>query len=346
MAKKIKVEMKDGEGKLIENPYEIAVERILANQILGSTITSGGATGITSCIDATGKKTAFIRRPTTWYNSADPAEDDAEEDTWVDEAPRDINEEDGITSSYKKFRENLEKLYKLYKESENNFYLYKIILVNFSSHLTNAMMYNIKRPRTDIDDRIKRDVNNLTREMIENKIDVDVECLRVIKKFISDIYLDDSPRKVGNVYMFSSKMCGDLINKAIRKGFIIDEEIGEQLKSIDFEELSYKGGNVELCYVHSIRTIMFIDVREDQFDCFQTLGKVHAALNGLPDAVKESSVTEETIEIDGKKFSKRIFESITESSYENFISNLELETILDNKDIAEESVVGGEFKLL
>jgi len=259
----------------------------------------------------------------------------------------DPDDSEEVESNYKRFRDRLKKLSIKYLESKNDFYLYKIIISNFSRHLNNAIMYSTKRPRADLVERIRKDLNNLLRDMAENDIiNLDSNGLLVAKQFITDIYLDESQKKIVNLKLFSAQMCNNLINKAIQKGFFIDEEIGENIKSLDFEELLYKGGSLEICYAHPIKSIIYIDIPEGQFECFKNIGKIHTILNDMPTVIQKSSIVEETIEIDGKKFNKRIFESITESNYDNFISNLELETILDNKDIAEEDVVGGEFKLL
>jgi hypothetical protein len=78
---------------------------------------------------------------------------------------------------------------------------------------------------------------------------------------------------------------------------------------------------------------------------FESLGRLHSSLDELPDAIKEVETDEEMIEIDGKKYIRRIFEAIVEAGYDSFIGNLELETILDSKDNDAEKPVG-EFKLL
>jgi hypothetical protein len=237
-------------------------------------------------------------------------------------------------------------LYKKYIDSNDLIYLYKILFKELSYRLDHSYNYNPLNPRNDVERRIQLDVDDILADFQVNKIELTEELQANLIHIITSLYESPIESKSFWINLYNMIDFTEVISKCIDKGVRIDPEISDNLITFDFNKLKESGGCVCLCYIPSGNQILWIKANLHDGSYHQVeLIKTIKFLNKLSSINKpKDNVKEATIEIDGKLYNKRIFESLVESKYENFIMNLNLETLLDtgSTENAEDAVENNE----
>jgi hypothetical protein len=288
----------------------------------------------------------------SYFAEVDPNEERNKEDEEEDRRRSSRKSDLSSTRDRDNYINNIKRIYQLYIETKNVIYLYKVILNHFEQHLHRAWGWNPdpqKKHLIPLDDSVRQDCDNLISSLEGAGLVIDNDAAKDITVFLTSQYSGEIYHKRVYVGILTLDMYNDLIYKLISKGVVIDPEISENIKSIDFNELLYNGEILTLNYLIPLNTILFHNIRDEGVsDSLMGLGFLYKTLNELPTVIESKELGEDNIIlIDGSQFSKSAFESMVESSYDNFMGNLKLETLIENKDIADNSVVENvELKLL
>jgi hypothetical protein len=120
----------------------------------------------------------------------------------------------------------------------------------------------------------------------------------------------------------------DILNICMRKGIKIDKEV-QNVKNIDFKILRSQSKCVTLCYIHPKNTLILISDSHDFISSEEQLKMFLTEVSKMPDLETLRLDFKESITINGKEYSKKVFEGATDSKFELFIKNLELEAYLN-----------------
>ena len=119
----------------------------------------------------------------------------------------------------------------------------------------------------------------------------------------------------------------------------------KELKDINFGEYRRNCLQITLSYISTFNIMFLSNKRQRSITTRTNLSKFYDTLERYP-VVKyyDETFGDNVININGIEYSKKAFESILELNFEEFMTNIRLESLLE-KDIADESVAGtGELK--
>ena len=162
----------------------------------------------------------------------------------------------------------------------------------------------------------------------------------VLTDMLLEIYLE-LPDKLHIISIDNGEVLSDIISSCKSRNINIHNSIKE-LKNIDFNHYRRANICVKLGYISVFKTL-FVVTRHCQMIPRTTISRAFMTIERDP-IVSSYSGDEHVININGVDYCKKAFESILEIDIEEFLTNLNLESIL-SKDIADESVAGtGEIK--
>lgn len=280
-------------------------------------------------------------KPRPMYKDSIENEEDEEEDE-----PR-ITSVGGINldSLYSKAKNNIKSLYKSFLDSGNILYLYRIIIIQFSRYLENARGFKPDKSSAISVERVKRDVRDLEIEFVGMGLNLTSEISDKIEDFVKSIMLDPYVKNVSKLHyleVVSLEMLKNLLTTCIKKGVIIDEDITKLISTNVFKDYE---NSVELVYIKSKNLLLYTNIHQNYSDSLKQISILGNYLNTLESKINSSKLSDEDcVIIDGVKYSKKAFESITETKLEDFIANLEIEALLDVYE--DKSGDEGEIKLL
>ena len=250
-----------------------------------------------------------------------------------------------IDSLLSKTKNNIKFLYKSFLDSGNILYLYRIIIVQFSRYLENARSFKPDKSSAISVERVKRDIRDLNIEFEGFGLAITPEISDKIEEFVKSIMLDPYLKNMNKILyleVISLEMLKNLITTCIKKGVIIDEDITKLISTNVFKDYE---NVVELVYIKSKNALLYINTHQSYSDSLKPVTIISNYLNTLENKVSLPKLSDDDcIVIDGVKYSKKAFESITETKLEEFVANLEIEALLDvYEDKSEDE---GEIKLL
>jgi len=146
---------------------------------------------------------------------------------------------------------------------------------------------------------------------------------------LEQIYMTPKERKL-IFRCTTNEVLLDVLKEAILRDVKVDPLLNSS--KFDFKSLRREGFCIKVAYVHFINELFLVN--DHEFSNLENgLPMIYKIFNEWPIEPKIKSVSEvEYVEIGGKKFIKKVFESMIESNYESFINNLELENYLYEQD--------------
>lgn len=250
-----------------------------------------------------------------------------------------------IDSLLSKAKNNIKFLYKSFLDSGNILYLYRIIIIQFARYLENARGFKPEKPSAIAIERIKRDIRDLEIEFEGFNLIITPEISDKIEEFVKSIMADPYVKNISKLHyleVVSLEMLKNLITTCIKKGVIIDEDITKLISTNVFKDYE---NSVELVYIKPKNILLYTNTHQNYSDFFKPVSILGNYLNTLESKVSLSKLSDDDcVVIDGIKYSKKAFESITETKIEDFVANLEIEALLDvYEDKSEDE---SEIKLL
>lgn len=280
--------------------------------------------------------------PKVYYKDRFDDDRDDEKDDHDTENDHDmrIPMEKNSSNGFRKMEDN----YAIYKETNNVLYLYKVITDHFNNHLQKAYGYNpdpSKKHLDTLENYVSHDCDGLLKGMGIAGIKTDEDTRVDVTNFLTSLYTGSIYNKRIYAGVLTLDMYDSLLNKLVSKGISIDPELLEKVKSTDFASLLYNGEFISLSYYPPLKVILCEGLHQEGLsDSLYGLGILHKELDELLTVIESKRLeADNIILIDGEQFSRSAFESMVESNYNSFISNLKIETLIENKDIADNSVV-------
>lgn len=131
----------------------------------------------------------------------------------------------------------------------------------------------------------------------------------------------------------------ELLREFKLRNISIDEDF-LNLRNLDFHELRLHGDYVEAFYSPVIEELILISDDAHSFEYSPHIDMYEHLAQMLPPLETKSAAGKaETIEINGRSYSKIAFENMIETDSESFLTNLEIESYINDREIAE-GVVG------
>ena len=237
----------------------------------------------------------------------------------------------------------LEKI-KAYEATRDKNIIYRMILYDFSNYIQTAADAMGTIPPAIIANTVEQDViefgSSLSKQLKYSKLsDSSLTLVLSLKDEILGIYRDFMTSLYGFSNIDKSKKLSICVNNKFTlikileicrdKGITLDPAI-YNIQNIEFTTDSAIEISILLVYLPSMNTMLYL-----QYDTGIDYSGMRSFLNNvsdLPDVGEKSEEKEEMIKINDKLYSKKSFESLVETNFDNFVQNLEIDCLLDKKD--------------
>lgn len=222
----------------------------------------------------------------------------------------------------------LEKV-KTYESTKNKCILYQLFSSEFLDYFRKLWEYN----GTDLPDNVLTDVINTDIDTFSNalkkyaKSPTKEEILKIAKDFYLNLYLTRTSGKShsATIAIHNKKVLLDILDKCVSKGITIDPIISH-IKDVNFNNNGWET-TIGLVYFPFLNIIVY-----NGYSINSDYSGISTFINYIADLPEKDKIGEEMIKINDKLYSKKSFESLVETDFDNFIDNLEIDCLLDKKD--------------
>lgn len=227
-----------------------------------------------------------------------------------------------------------------YKSSQDNIdlikFLFKAGYINISHPCLNfeqRMLLGKANAATYIEERVKRDAENLMYSIVgEYNYDIKDTDMNNLKDILRNFYNTDRYNHF-LLTIDTKEVYQELLIECTKKNIKLDEDF-KDLKDMDFKALRSLGESINLFYSPAINYL--IVTSQNRTGRRAVFADFYNHINLLPTQPIETATEANMIKINNVEYDKSVFESLVETDFDNFISNLEVESILNN--IADEVV--------
>jgi hypothetical protein len=167
---------------------------------------------------------------------------------------------------------------------------------------------------------------------IHNSIELEVSIRGKLTDLVYNLYITH-PRNIFRIIIDTKEIYLETLSEFRRHNIPVDPAF-LALRNIDFRALRSSLYGISVIYSEYLGELIVSDTRYDtsesnNFNNYYSLLKL---LPTLESKNEEISTQDERITINGIEYSKRVFENIVESDMEEFLSNLELETYVQDNE--------------
>lgn len=238
----------------------------------------------------------------------------------------------------------------MYLNSDNFTYFLKFLVKNgILREGTNCVIYNPDMP-SDMENsckfsskmmysEIKQYISHYNSAYPDSSISLPTDFYTKLCSLLKEIYLLKNKSKLF-IVVDTLECFREVITTCINKGIKIEPCLLED--KYDFMELRKEGKVLRMAYFGNINELILVSREENS--PIESLYYFYKCLKDLPDVIQQNNNQEETVEIEGKKYSKSAFISMIECDFDSFMVNLEFESSMTNiknatKEIKEKELL-------
>lgn len=219
--------------------------------------------------------------------------------------------------------------------------LIKSNILSITSNIFNIERLNRNRGRRTTGDTVSSWIER-EREYIKNMIltifnysftEADTKTL---DRLLSIITNDE----VFDIYIGSGEMLRNIIDICKNKGIMINDDIKKML-SLDFFNLRKLNKCIRIFYSSNLMFLLLISDEQQYYEDNELIIRFIHHIEGMTNFTftKDNYKIVDVITINNKEYSKDIFESLIETTTENFIRNLEIETFISKTDVVVDKMI-------
>jgi hypothetical protein len=231
---------------------------------------------------------------------------------------------------------------KAYEATKDKHIIYRLILSDFSNYIRQSfnalgvipediLMRTVDEDVREFDAALAKHFkySKVTAQDLALGVSLKEEILRIYRELVTSFYTfsDITKPKQLNISIHDKLSLISILSKCREKGILLDPAISN-IQDIEFSTDKALEISILLVYLPSISTMLYLQY-DVSTDYSGTKGFL-LSVSDLPDVIEKKE--EEMIKINDKLYSRKSFESLVETNFDNFVQNLEIDYLLDKKD--------------